>query len=513
MDEQPYLIAQKAIISLILAYGRPAMDILSGYVEEQHFTTDAMRAIWRSVYWLYNENYEINDITVQNSMSVQRTASGNTCLELLDPVNGRYRETLLEYAAFRANESLSHLRSYMDIILDKYVVNKYLTMAEELLLVSRASENNMTAGQCMRIANKYSSAYATAERTDPMSLQSVAENWRTREINSDGHDQIFMQMDIHGLNDYVYMTPGNMTVIGADTSEGKTSLALQGAWNIARQKKKLLNPDTYTPVLDEAGNEVWVHRRVLYCCPEMSREEILGKLACQKLNIPFQEFIADWTMEQRIEALRDFADFAQKVAPFFFIDDQSITTLELGNQCKKLSSRETLDLVVVDHALLFEPQNPTHSVESDVRKVVDFCKLSIAKRLHTHVIVISQLNKAIAANGVLDQRPKLTRLFGSSAIQQHASIVLLLYREHRHEKKDTIVQGGKVGTYFLNRVIIAKNRLGSPDLELVLGFVPYLAYFVSYGFMNSRGLLDMKTTEAEKYRLETDAINIGKRST
>ena len=68
----PYTEAQRAILSIILNYGDVAFDVANRYLEERHFTELRYKMMWRCIKWLWDNDHEITDITVENSMSVTR---------------------------------------------------------------------------------------------------------------------------------------------------------------------------------------------------------------------------------------------------------------------------------------------------------------------------------------------------------------------------------------------------------------------------------------------------------
>ena len=66
-------------------------------------------------------------------------------------------------------------------------------------------------------------------------------------------DQTIVHANIPMIDKYVWFAPGNQTIIAGDTGHGKTSLSLQIAWNIAKQRKKVIDLDTGRPRLDDNG--------------------------------------------------------------------------------------------------------------------------------------------------------------------------------------------------------------------------------------------------------------------
>jgi len=489
MGDTTYSTAQRAILSIILNHGSEAMEVADKYLEEPHFTELRYKMMWRNIKWLYDNDHEINEITVENSMLVNRDSTGQVVFDLLNPRTGEHRQELMAIKEFRTNDNISCLNSYMDIILDKFQVEKYLDMGTRI--VEKAKGGKATAGQLQSIVNSFYSFFTQRDRKQPRSLMDIAETLIQKNKASDEGDQSVIHPNIHALNDYVWFTPGNQTVIAGDTGHGKTSLALQIAWNIAKQKKKVIDLDTGKPLLNDAGKEVWSHRRVLFFSLEMSEGEMLSKLCCIENNITMQYFMTKISPKEKIEMLEAFKKSVALVAPNFYIDYTADTLKDVENKCRQLYNLSGgLDLVVVDYLqLLAEVKEAKVREDQKYREASRFLKKRIAGRMETHTIVLSQLNTAPKdATGATMHRPTLERLFGSSAMKQDATHVIFVYREWAVEIKNTTFKNETISSLYVNRILLAKHRFGNNQVELVLGFIPYLSYFVPFKVIRDANL-------------------------
>jgi replicative DNA helicase len=91
--------------------------------------------------------------------------------------------------------------------------------------------------------------------------------------------------------------------------------------------------------------------------------------------------------------------------------------------------------------------------------------------------------------GAVIHRPNLDRLFGSSALKQDATHVIFVYREWALEIKKTIINKEACSSYYINRLIIGKHRFGYNAIEIAVGFVPYISYFVPLQQIRDNNLL------------------------
>lgn len=488
----PYTEAQRAILSIILNHGDVAFDVANRYLEERHFTELRYKMMWRCIKWLWDNDHEITDITVENSMSVTRDTTGQIALDLLDPKTGKHREELQAIKSYRGKENVSHLQSYLDIILDKFKVEKYYQMATELVLQSKGGKS--TAGQLQAIINKYIAYFSEKDRKQPRTLVDVADTLIEKNKSSADGDQTIIHTKIPMIDNYVWLAPGNQTIIAGDTGHGKTSLALQIAWNVAKQVRKVIDLDTGKVLLDDNGREVWTHRRVLFFSLEMREDELLTKLCCIENNITVQKFMTELTPQEKVRMLDAFKKQLAVVAPNFMVDSNASTLRDINSKSNMVySTYGGIDLIVVDYLQLVEDvkEGGQYRREDEVYRAVSRFLKKLAMRLETHTIALSQLNKPAAdKNGAVIHRPTLDRLFGSSALKQDATHVIFVYREWSVDIKKTIIGRESRSSYYISRIILAKHRFGYNQVEIVAGFIPYLAYFVPLQVVRDAGLLD-----------------------
>jgi replicative DNA helicase len=133
-------------------------------------------------------------------------------------------------------------------------------------------------------------------------------------------------------------------------------------------------------------------------------------------------------------------------------DMAALTPLQLRAKARKLHNKHKLGLIVVDYLQLM------HATGLDGR-VQEISHISrnlkqLAKELKLPVIVMSQLNRnAEAREG---NKPRMSDLRESGAIEQDADVVMLLYREDYYADK---TKEGWQPTH-IAEINVAKNRNG-----------------------------------------------------
>lgn len=221
---------------------------------------------------------------------------------------------------------------------------------------------------------------------------------------------------------------GSLNVIGAETSIGKSTFALNIAYNNIKQKKT-----------------------ILYYSLEMTRQEILDRLFSNHTNIylsKLQTANLDEIESSKISSSLVFFENAK----FFLNDTYSLSTTELKINLKLFQKKENIDLLIIDHLGLIthrEAKTQNERVGNTTRDLK-----MIAKQFNIPILCLCQLNRDID-----NKKPTLRRLRDSGNIEQDADSVCFLYRKNRKE--------------FLTDFIIEKNRngiLGEVELMFNGGF-------------------------------------------
>jgi replicative DNA helicase len=231
------------------------------------------------------------------------------------------------------------------------------------------------------------------------------------------------------------MHAGEMIVIAARPSMGKTALAM----NIAEH------------VAIEAGKPVAVYSL------EMSTQQLMQRLLCSHARVDLKKirdgFIGKSDMKNLIQATTRLSECRM------FIDDTpGLGILELRARARRLKDRHDVQLIVIDYLqLLRSPsRRGQENRQIEVAEISSGIK-ALAKELSVPIVVLAQLNRnPEARTGDSKGKPRLSDLRESGSIEQDADLVGLLWREEYYaddeeEKKEI---EGKA------ELVIAKQRNG-----------------------------------------------------
>ncbi len=226
------------------------------------------------------------------------------------------------------------------------------------------------------------------------------------------------------------MHGGELILIGARPSMGKTSFAVNIASNAARKKKK-----------------------VAIFSLEMPREQIALRMLCGDARISMQ------TVRQGRLKDEEWVKMARAAAPLaisdVYIDDTAgISPAQLRSRCRRLMMEKGLDLIVIDYLQLMSADGKHDNRQQEVSEISRALK-GIALELKVPLIACAQLSRANVQRTV--KTPMLSDLRESGSIEQDADVVMFLHREGYYDT--TIPEDQKN----IAQVIIAKQRNGPLD--------------------------------------------------
>ncbi|MBR3742116.1 MAG: replicative DNA helicase [Clostridia bacterium] len=223
---------------------------------------------------------------------------------------------------------------------------------------------------------------------------------------------------------------GELVLVGARPSMGKTSFAINMATNAARKGKK-----------------------VAVFSLEMPREQIAMRILCGDARVNMQ------SVRKGLLRDEDWMKLARALAPLaaseMYIDDTSgLTPGQLRSRCRRLMMDHGLDLIIVDYLQLMGSDGKAESRQVEVSEISRSLK-GIAKELNVPLVACAQLSRANEKRGGNSLRPMLSDLRDSGSIEQDADVVMFLHREAYYKRNDPDAQPDNIA-----EVIVAKQRNG-----------------------------------------------------
>src|SRR5438874_2840373 len=238
--------------------------------------------------------------------------------------------------------------------------------------------------------------------------------------------------------------PGNLIIVAARPSMGKSALGLCVAANLALR------------------HEVPVALFTL----EMSKSEVTQRLLCSEAKVESQRLRTGKLSQDDWPRLVAAGDKLMK-APIWVDDTGSITMMEIRSKARRLKSKEPdLGLIIVDYLQLMTSGTTAENRVQEVSQISRNLKV-LARDLDVPIIALSQLSRAVEQRH--DKRPILSDLRESGSIEQDADLVMFVYRDEYYNAEETDSQG-------IAELHLAKHRNGPTDV-VRLSFLKRFAKF------------------------------------
>lgn len=205
--------------------------------------------------------------------------------------------------------------------------------------------------------------------------------------------------------------PGDLIVLAARPSVGKTALVVQSLVNAARHGK-----------------------RVLFFSLEMTGVKIADRIQAHVAQVN--------AAGMRNPKLFDSADFgalynaAAEIAelPLYVDETPALTVEALCARARQLHATQGVDLIAIDYLTQMTPPSGPKLSTADALQIVTRALKGLAKELNVPVILLSQLNRDGEGH-----RPGLKALRDSGAIEQDADVVIFLHRPDPNRRNEVVL--------------------------------------------------------------------------
>ena len=407
--------AERSLLGSILVNNENYYRIIES-LRPEDFYLDAHRVIFRNMTALMENSRAIDLITLQDELL------RNASLENAGGIG--YLSGLLE-----GIPHLLNIEHYIEIVRDKSLLRQMISSASKMM------------ADCFDQAEPADTILDKAEQT----LFNLSEH-RTKsgfvsvkEMEGDAQALLTRLYETKqmitgvptGFTDLDRMTsgfqPGDLVILAARPSMGKTALALNFAEYVALKKEQPVGIFSL----------------------EMSRQQLLMRFLCAESLVDAHKvrtgYIGKDDFRQLIDALA-----AVTRAPLFIDDSSALTIMEMRAKARRLKAERGLSLLIVDYLQLM---SGIGRVENRVQEISGISRglKALAKELEIPVVALSQLSRAPEQRQG-DHRPQLSDLRESGSIEQDADVVMFIFREEVYRPDEE--NAGKAD------LIIAKQRNG-----------------------------------------------------
>ena len=403
-----------------------AIEILN----EKSFYDIKHRNIFEAMYELYSERTPIDMLTVVERMKQKGT---------LAEIGG----SAMLAALTQAVGTGANVEYYIRILQQKAIQRNLIDASYGIL--KNAFDETMPVDDLVNMASESVHNAISGNEKNPFLHVGQVVNMSMERIQSvqamsgiTGVHSGFTDLDSYTMG----WQKGNLIILGARPSVGKTAFALNLALNVAKKYNKT----------------------VACFSLEMSREQLTMRLLANESFVELGKLLTGKLSEEEWTKLA-MASAALSQTDLRVDDNPSITVAEINAKCRRL---DNLGLVVIDYLQLMQGSGYGKASDNRVNVVSDISRsLKImAKELNVPVICLSQLSRG--PEGRTDKRPMLSDLRESGAIEQDADEVIFLYRDEYYNE-NTEEKG-------VAECIVAKNRHGETGTVKLQWFGPYQTF-------------------------------------
>jgi len=212
--------------------------------------------------------------------------------------------------------------------------------------------------------------------------------------------------------------PSDLIIIAGRPSMGKTSLATNIAFNIAKNAHASNDTDS----------------SVLFFSLEMSSEQLARRILSEQAKISSNDIRRGNLSENDLDNLVSVSKAVLEI-PLFIDDTPAVNIGTLSSRARRLKRTNGLGVIVVDYLQLLRPSKTSRN-ESRVLEISEITQglKALAKELNIPIIALSQLSRQVEQRE--DKKPQLSDLRESGSIEQDSDVVMFIYREEYYLEKN-----------------------------------------------------------------------------
>ena len=401
--------AEQALLGAILV-NNDAFDRVSDFLLPDHFAEDIHRRIFEVTASLVRAGKIATPITL-------KTFLGDHDLGGI---------TVPQYLARLAAEATTIINAadYGRMIHDLAVRRGLITIGEEIVNVAFDAPVDHSPREQIEAAERHLYAIAESGRAEG-GFQSFSTALTTAiDVAAKAYERDGKLSGVStGMRDLDRSLGGlqrsDLIVLAGRPAMGKTSLATNIAFNVAKAYRSQTRPD---------GSLETVNGGIVgFFSLEMSAEQLATRIIAEQSGVPSYKIrrgdVTDDDFHQVTEAARQ-----MQHVPFYIDQTGGISIAQLTARARRLKRQRGLDVLVIDYLQLLSGSKSggqTNRVQ-ELTEITTGLK-ALAKELAVPVIALSQLSRQVENRD--DKRPQLSDLRESGSIEQDADVVMFVYRE------------------------------------------------------------------------------------
>jgi replicative DNA helicase len=420
---------ERGILSAILFDGKIYEDV-AAILKPSDFYLPFHQNIFSAMEELYHKDYPIDEIFLRDHLSRQHKFDEELFLEMLGtaPI-----EAVEAYAREIKDLALKRELIHLSNEIKKTVLNEDKKAIEEVEEI----QGKLFSIATSNLAGDFKESVAIINDT----LEYIKTQVSKQNKIVTGLDSGFVELNrmTSGFGE------GDLIILAARPSMGKTGLALNIALNVLKQNKG-----------------------VAIFSLEMPAEQLMLRILSSAGKIPLQDLRRGNLDDNEWTKLTQIADEISE-KPLFVDDEGNVNIHTIRAKLRKLKAQNPdLSLAIIDYLQLINSDlKERHLAIAEISRSLKL----LARELQIPIIALSQLNRSLESRP--NKRPMLSDLRESGAIEQDADIIMFIYRddvykamEAKQKQKEALEKGKQIEINFQEKeveeaeIIIGKQRNG-----------------------------------------------------
>jgi len=371
--------------------------------------------IFNAMTTLFSNNQPVDLITVSEELKKRKQ---------LDELGGiSYLTQLTTIVPTAAN-----IEHYARIVKDKALLRKLIQSGTQIVQSSLEADGN--AREMIDSAEKmiFDIGQSQIENKTVQIKDIIHESMETI-------DQLFQRKEhitglATGFHEFDTKTaglqPSDLIIVAGRPSMGKSAFA--------------------TAIVEHVG--INLKKPVVIFSLEMSKEQLVQRMLCSHARVDAQKVRTGYLSHQDWPKLTSAAGKLSE-APIFIDDTPAQTVLEIRAKARRLKMKHDISMIVIDYLQLMQGSRSVENRQQEISEISRSLK-ALAREIRVPVIAVSQLSRAVEQR--TGNRPQLSDLRESGAIEQDADVVVFLFREEYYNQTEENKNKAEA--------IIAKQRNG-----------------------------------------------------
>lgn len=386
--------AQRSVIGALLLWADDLAGKIFRAAQPSYFGEPSLRHLFEAAHSLWAEGKPIDPVTVLH-------AAGDA-----------HEET--EAACMEAVPTAANIDEYLHILRDEARLYQIRMAASEITWVKSEDE-------ALAIYEKIGQLLRETDSIEDMSWEEMVGHYLDRMNDPTPPD--YLSWGIPQLDETLFVSPGDFCVLAADSSTGKTALALQFAFHMARTGKRVLFFSLETP-MDKLEDRLMAEKQVAGVDMLRSKKKALTE--------------ADYLRA---------GDAGMKAGK---VQLRVIRRAETLSEIQNRTIMHNADVIFIDYLQIINHRTPRGRTEAVAEISMELHRM--ANRLGVTVVALSQVTPPESGEITIQD------LRESNQIKQDAEIIMLLM-------KDKTFPGAR-------KLKIGKDKDGAANRSMLLSFDP-----------------------------------------